>query len=98
MADPYYRNLFAYIPAYAICRDTMIRDDDDDESNDYQQSDIVPLLCSLKYFPERAVSTPFNDNFKEEIRWIMGSHLNDYLRIQEGYKLSRKESRMNKYK
>jgi len=35
-------------------RSTLIKDDDDDEGNDAEQSDIVSLMLNLAFIPEEA--------------------------------------------
>lgn len=41
-------------------RNTLIKDDDDDEDNDCEQSDLVSLILNLAYIPEEVMG---NFNF-----------------------------------
>ena len=53
LANPLYFDDFQYVSASLENRDAYIIDDDDDESNDAVQSDIVRFALNLAYMNER---------------------------------------------
>jgi hypothetical protein len=64
----YYRD-FYYICCDVPDRNTLIKDDDDDEGNDSEQSDIVSLMLNLAFVPEYVAErfsfkTGFSRDFK----------------------------------
>ena len=52
LANPIYYRDFYYICCDVPDRNSLIKDDDDDEGNDSEQSDIVSLILNLAYIPE----------------------------------------------
>jgi len=67
----YYRD-FQYICCDVSNRNTLIKDDDDNEDNDCEQSDIVSLLLNLAYIPELIMQefkfeAGFSTTFKQTI-------------------------------
>lgn len=52
LANPIYYRDFQYICCDVPDRATLIKDDDDDEDNDCEQSDIVSIILNLAYIPE----------------------------------------------
>jgi len=69
LANPLYYRDFSYICCDVSNRNTLIKDDDDNEDNDCEQSDIVGLLLNLAYIPEYIMQkfkfeAGFSTNFK----------------------------------
>lgn len=52
MQNPQYSDEFAYFSADNPDRADYIIDDDEDESNDFMQSDLVRIILNLAYLPE----------------------------------------------
>lgn len=53
--NPYYQDLFAYIPAsVGKIRTQLIVDHDNDEGNDCEQSDVVALILNLGFIPQKS--------------------------------------------
>lgn len=63
LANPYYAELFAYIPLDVDNRANLIADDDDNEDNDCEQSDMVALILNLAFI---------SDSFVENIEFKSG--------------------------
>jgi len=55
LANPLYYRDFYYICCDVPDRDTLIKDDDDDEGNDCEQSDLVSLILNLAHIPEEVM-------------------------------------------
>jgi hypothetical protein len=51
LANPDYAKKFYYIDTSQPCREAQIKDDDDNEDNDLEQSDLVVLLLNLGCIP-----------------------------------------------
>jgi len=49
LANPLYYRDFSYICCDVPNRNTLIKDDDEDEGNDCEQSDIVSLMLNLAF-------------------------------------------------
>ena len=52
LANPEYARDFQYIPCDVPDRADLIKDDDEEEGNDAEQSDIVSLILNLAYIPD----------------------------------------------
>ena len=52
LANPAYYRDFYYICCDVPDRATLIKDDDEDEGNDNEQSDIVAIILNLAFVPE----------------------------------------------
>ena len=61
LANPTYYRDFQYICCDVPNRAELIKDDDDDEGNDCEQSDIVAIMLNLAFIPEHV-----SENFKFE--------------------------------
>ena len=55
LANPLYYRDFQYVCCNVPDRATLIKDDDDDEDNDCEQSDIVSVILNLAYIPEYVI-------------------------------------------
>ncbi len=53
LANPDYASAFSYVPADVPHRNLMIQDDDEDDSNDSLQSDLVKIALSLAMLKEQ---------------------------------------------
>jgi len=56
LANPLYYRDFQYICCDVPSRDTLIKDDDDDEGNDCEQSDIVSIVLNMAYIPDEVLN------------------------------------------
>lgn len=57
-------------------RDTLIKDDDDDEGNDCEQSDIVSIVLNMSYVPEEVLEVfKFETGFHKKFKPAMDSYL-----------------------
>lgn len=64
LANEQYLDDFQYFSAAKEDRETYIKDDDDDNSNDAAQSDLVKMILNLAFLEEeRAKSFSFDKNF-----------------------------------
>ena len=52
LANPDYQQAFQYVPVDVPNRDLIIQDDDDDESNDAIQCDLVRIALNISMLPE----------------------------------------------
>ena len=52
LSNPYYADAFCYIGAEISDRNKYIKDQDDDEENDCEQSDIIMVLLNLGAVPD----------------------------------------------
>ena len=67
LANPMYYRDFQYVPCNVPNRATLIKDDDDDEDNDCEQSDIVPIILNLAFIPEFVVEKfKFESGFQKK--------------------------------
>jgi len=67
----YYRD-FYYICCDVPDRNTLIKDDDEDEGNDCEQSDIVSLMLNLAFVPEFvAEKFAFESGFSKKLKPAM---------------------------
>ena len=69
LANPLYYRDFQYICCDVPDRDNLIKDDDDDEENDCEQSDMVSIILNLAHIPEYVTEkfkfeTGFHKKFK----------------------------------
>jgi hypothetical protein len=69
LANPLYARDFSYIDCNVPNRDSLIKDDDDNEDNDCEQSDMVAIVLNLAYIPKQVVEqfsfkTGFSTDFK----------------------------------
>lgn len=55
LANPLYYRDFQYICCDVPSRNTLIKDDDDDEDNDCEQSDIVSIVLNMAYIPDEVL-------------------------------------------
>mmetsp|Transcript_42499 Transcript_42499/g.31129 ORF Transcript_42499/g.31129 Transcript_42499/m.31129 type:complete len:91 (-) Transcript_42499:6-278(-) len=52
LANQDYRTAFLYYSCEIKDRNELIKDDDDDEENDCEQSDLVAIMLNLAFIPE----------------------------------------------
>jgi len=79
LANPMYYRDFQYICCDVPDRATLIKDDDDDEENDCEQSDLVPLILNVAYIPEEVIQkfhfeTGFHKSFKPAMEEYKKAH------------------------
>jgi len=79
LANPMYYRDFQYICCDVPDRATLIKDDDDDEENDCEQSDLVPLILNVAYIPEEVsqkfhFATGFHKQFKPAMEEYKKAH------------------------
>ncbi len=76
MANPLYYRDFYYICCDVPDRDALIKDDDDDEGNDCEQSDIVSITLNMSYVPEEVIrSFKFETGFHKKFMPAMDAFL-----------------------
>ena len=67
LSNPVYSDDFYYIGAHVDERDKLIKDGDEEEGNDCEQSDIVMILLNLSCIPDEiAQRFDFKPGFQEE--------------------------------
>ncbi len=72
LSNPAYYRDFYYICCDVPDRNTLIKDDDEDEGNDSEQSDIVSLMLNLAFIPEYvAEKFTFKTGFSREFKPAM---------------------------
>lgn len=76
MANPLYYRDFQYICCDVPDRDNLIKDDDDDEGNDCEQSDIVSVVLNMGYVPDEVFSAfNFATGFHKQFKPAMDAYL-----------------------
>ena len=76
MANPLYYRDFQYICCDVPDRDTLIKDDDDDEGNDCEQSDIVSITLNMAYVPDEVLEEfRFESGFHKKFKPSMDAYL-----------------------
>lgn len=73
LSNPEYTDNFAYFGAYVLERDKLIRDGDDLDTNNSEQSDIVMVLLHLSYIPDEVAKKfdfqrQFQKSFKKNMK------------------------------
>jgi hypothetical protein len=63
----YMRDMY-YIDNSHPCREAQIKDDDDNEDNDTEQSDIVVLMLNLGFIPDEVAIHDFKPGFNKEFK------------------------------
>jgi len=72
LANPLYFRDFQYICCDVPDRNTLIKDDDEDEGNDCEQSDIVSIMLNLAFIPEMVTAKfQFKQGFSKEFKPAM---------------------------
>lgn len=74
LANPDYAKKFYYIDTSQPCREAQIKDDDDNEDNDLEQSDLVVLLLNLGCIPQQAAIQKFEPGFNITFKKFMRDH------------------------
>ena len=76
LSNPLYYRDFNYICCDVPDRDTLIKDDDDDEGNDCEQSDIVSIVLNMAYVPEEVLEVfKFESGFHKKFKPAMDAYL-----------------------
>lgn len=71
LANPDYTRDFYYIDTLQPSRADQIKDDDDNEDNDLEQSDLVVLLLNLGCIPHEAAVPDFKPGFNLTFKQVM---------------------------
>jgi len=76
LANPLYYRDFQYICCDVPDRDNLIKDDDDDEGNDCEQSDMVSIILNMGYIPDEVLSNfRFETGFNKKFKPVMDAYL-----------------------
>jgi len=76
LANPLYSRDFQYISCDVPDRDNLIKDDDEDEDNDCEQSDIVSILLNMGFIPDEVIQEfSFQTGFHKKFKTSMDSYL-----------------------
>ena len=76
LANPLYYRDFYYICCDVPDRDGLIKDDDDDEGNDCEQSDIVSICLNMAYIPDEVLKQfKFESGFHKKFKPAMDEFL-----------------------
>jgi len=76
LANPLYYRDFQYICCDVPDRDNLIKDDDEDEGNDCEQSDIVSIVLNMAFIPEEVLEAfKFETGFHKDFKPAMDAYL-----------------------
>jgi hypothetical protein len=76
LANPLYYRDFQYICCDVPSRETLIKDDDDDEGNDCEQSDMVSMVLNMAYVPDEVLEAfKFETGFHKKFKPAMDAYL-----------------------
>jgi hypothetical protein len=76
LANPLYYRDFQYICCDVPDRNNLIKDDDEDEDNDCEQSDIVSIILNMAYIPDDVIlEFSFETGFHKKFRPAMNAYL-----------------------
>jgi hypothetical protein len=77
LANPLYYRDFQYVCCDVPDRDQLIKDDDDNDENDCEQSDLVSILLNMAYIPEEVMAQfRFESGFYKTFKPLMEEYNN----------------------
>lgn len=76
LANPTYFRDFQYVCCDVPDRDTLIKNDEEDDENVCEQSDLVSILLNMAYIPEEVINCfSFQSGFHKVFRPVMDQWL-----------------------